>query len=148
MGVAFSTLLKAVSVTAMVAAFLLLPRLSKAFSSFSCSAVWDRLRYGKTSMPRLISSPRMRKTFNAPAEATAAKGTRRVRIVLVAGERRLSRGMRAFRPRATEQDAETASKYDLMIAEVDRGVDLLALALLMPTLRDWFVICQRSVPLV
>jgi hypothetical protein len=31
---------------------------------------------------------------------------------------------------------------------VDRGVDLLALALLMPTLRDWFVICQRRVPAV
>ena len=29
---------------------------------------------------------------------------------------------------------------------MDSGVDLLALALLMPTLRDWFVICQRRVP--
>lgn len=31
---------------------------------------------------------------------------------------------------------------------MDNGVDLLALALLMPTLRDWLVICQRSVPVV
>jgi len=31
---------------------------------------------------------------------------------------------------------------------VERGVDLLALALLMATLRDWLVICQRSVPVV
>lgn len=29
-----------------------------------------------------------------------------------------------------------------------KGVDLLALALLMATLRDWFVICQRRVPVV
>ena len=28
------------------------------------------------------------------------------------------------------------------------GVDLFALALLMATLRDWLVICQRSVPVV
>ena len=32
--------------------------------------------------------------------------------------------------------------------EVERGVDLLALAELMATLRDWFVICQRRVPVV
>ena len=31
---------------------------------------------------------------------------------------------------------------------VDRGVDLLALAELMATLRDWFVICHASVPAV
>jgi hypothetical protein len=31
---------------------------------------------------------------------------------------------------------------------VERGVDLLALALLMATLRDWLVICQPSVPIV
>lgn len=31
---------------------------------------------------------------------------------------------------------------------MERGVDLLALALLMATLRDWFVICQRRVPVV
>ena len=31
---------------------------------------------------------------------------------------------------------------------MDRGVDLLALALLMATLRDWLVICQRRVPVV
>ena len=32
--------------------------------------------------------------------------------------------------------------------EVERGVDLFALALLMATLSDWLVICQRSVPVV
>ncbi len=32
--------------------------------------------------------------------------------------------------------------------DVERGVDLLALALLIPTLRDWLVICHRSVPVV
>lgn len=35
-----------------------------------------------------------------------------------------------------------------MRVEVGKGVDLLALALLMATLRDWFVICQRRVPVV
>lgn len=32
--------------------------------------------------------------------------------------------------------------------DVERGVDLLALALLIATFRDWLVICQRSVPVV
>lgn len=32
--------------------------------------------------------------------------------------------------------------------EVDRGVDLLALAELMATLSDWLVICQPRVPVV
>ena len=54
----------------------------------------------------------------------------------------------ALRPRATEQEAETARRYDFTIVEVERGVDLLALAELMATLRDWFVICQSSVPVV
>lgn len=54
----------------------------------------------------------------------------------------------ALRPRATEQEAETARKYDFIRVEVGKGVDLLALALLMATLRDWFVICQRRVPVV
>ena len=31
---------------------------------------------------------------------------------------------------------------------MERGEDLLALALLMPTLRDWLAICQRRVPVV
>lgn len=54
----------------------------------------------------------------------------------------------ALSPSATEQEAETANRYDFAIVGVERGVDLLALALLMPTLRDWLVICQRSVPVV
>ena len=54
----------------------------------------------------------------------------------------------AFRPRATEHEADTARKYDFTIVEVERGVDLFALALLMATLRDWLVICQRSMPVV
>lgn len=32
--------------------------------------------------------------------------------------------------------------------EVERGVDLLALALLIATLRDWLVICHKRVPVV
>ena len=32
--------------------------------------------------------------------------------------------------------------------DMERGVDLLALAELMATLRDWFVICQLRVPAV
>lgn len=99
-------------------------------------------------MPFLISSPRIRKTFKAPADATAANGTSLVRIVRVPGDMRFKRGTSEFKPRATEQEAETARKYDWMRVEVDRGVDLLALALLMATLRDWLVICQRSVPVV
>lgn len=110
MGVAFSTRLSAVSETAMVAAFLLLPRLSISLPSFANAAFCVSVRDGKTSMPFLISSPRIRKTFSAPAEATAAKGTRRVRIVLVPGEIFFRRGTRELRPRAMEQEAETARK--------------------------------------
>ena len=90
----------------------------------------------------------MTKTFSAPAEATAAKGTRRVRIVFVAGDIRPKRGTIAFKPSAIEQEAETARKYDLTIVEVEMGVDLFALALLIPTLRDWLVICHSKVPVV
>ena len=90
----------------------------------------------------------MRNTLRAPADATAANGTNRVRVVFAVGDRRLSRGTIALSPRATEQEAETAKRYDLTIVGVDRGVDLLALALLIPTLRDWLVICQSSVPVV
>jgi hypothetical protein len=88
----------------------------------------------------------MRKTFRALALATAAKGTRRDRMRRVLGEMLLRRGTRAFRPRAVEQEAETAMRYDWAIWEVERGVDLLAFALLIATLRDWFPICQRRVP--
>jgi hypothetical protein len=105
-------------------------------------------RTGYTSMPCLISSPRIKNTFKAPALATAANGMSLVRIVFVAGLTRFKRGTRALRPRATEQEAPTARKYDCVILEMDKGVDLLALALLMATLRDWLVICQRSVPAV
>jgi hypothetical protein len=87
-------------------------------------------------MPILISSPRIRNTFRAPALATAAKGTNLLRIVFVAGLTRFNRGTRAFRPRATEQEAPTARKYDWVILEIDSGVDLLAFALLIATLRD------------
>jgi len=66
----------------------------------------------------------------------------------VAGLTRFNRGTRAFKPRATEQEAPTARKYDCVILETESGVDLLALALLMATLRDWFAICQRRVPVV
>jgi hypothetical protein len=53
-----------------------------------------------------------------------------------------------LRPTATLQEALTARKYDWTRVLVERGVDLLALALLMATLRDWLVICQRIVPVV
>jgi hypothetical protein len=78
----------------------------------------------------------MRKTFKALALETAAKGTRRPRIRRVLGFMFLRRGTRAFRPRATEHDAETAIKYDFAICDTERGVDLLALALLIATLSD------------
>ena len=45
-----------------------------------------------------------------PAEATAAKGMRRAMICFAAGESLRSRGTRAFKPRATEQEAETARR--------------------------------------
>lgn len=147
-GVELSTRLNAVSPTANVAAFLLFPRLGACDPCFSFCAFSSSLKVGKTSIPCRISSPRIRNTLRAPADATAAKGTNRVRVVLATGDRRLSRGTIALSPRATEQEAETAKKYDLTIVGVERGVDLLALALLMPTLRDWLVICQRRVPVV
>lgn len=90
----------------------------------------------------------MRKTFRAEAEATAAKGTRRERMRRVFGVMLLRRGTRAFRPTATEQEAETAMRYDLPICDKERGVDLFAFALLTATLRDWLPICQRRVPVV
>lgn len=62
------------------------------------------------SIPRRISSPRMRRTFSAVADDTAAKGTRRPRMSRVPGERPLSRGTRALSPSATEQEAETARR--------------------------------------
>lgn len=150
-GALFRTLLTAVSETARVAAFLLLPKDatedSDLFSAASL-ALSSSESTGYTSMPCLISSPRIKKTFNAPALATAAKGTSRVKMAFVPGLTRFSLGTRALRPSATEQDAPTASRYDCVIFETDRGVDLLALALLIATLSDWLVICQRSVPVV
>lgn len=147
-GVELSTLLSAVSPTASVAAFLLFPRLCTCDPSFSFCAFSSSLRVGKTSIPCRISSARIRNTLRAPADATAANGTNRVRVVFAVGDRRLSRGTMALSPSATEQEAEMANRYDFAIVGVERGVDLLALALLMPTLRDWLVICQRSVPVV
>jgi hypothetical protein len=69
-------------------------------------------------------------------------------MIFVAGVTFFNRGTRALRPNATEQEAPTAKKYDCVIFETDSGVDLLAFALLIATLRDWLVICQRSVPVV
>ncbi|KAK5637520.1 hypothetical protein RRF57_013234 [Xylaria bambusicola] len=97
-------------------------------------------------MPTRISSPRMSSTLRKPADATAANGTRRLRMSFVEGDTRLRRGTREFRPTATEHEAPTARKYDCAIFEYESGVDLLAFALFMATLRDWFVICQRMVP--
>lgn len=116
MGVALRTREMAVSDTARVAALRDLPREGGDVASEdeeeedSRSLICSGDRTGKTSIPFRISSPRMRKTFNAPALATAAKGTRRVRIVRVPGERDLRRGTVALRPRATVQEAETATR--------------------------------------
>ena len=107
-GVAFNTRLKAVSPTAIIAAFLLFPRLGTSVPSLSFCNFSSSLRTGYTSIPRRISSPRMRKTLSAPADATAAKGTKRVSIVFVPGETRFKRGTIEPSPRATEQEAETA----------------------------------------
>ena len=52
------------------------------------------------------------------------------------GDMALRRGTRALSPRATEQEAETARRYDWRIAEVERGVDLFAFEKFMATLRD------------
>ena len=97
-------------------------------------------------MPRLISSPRIKKTFSAPADATAAQGTSRVMISRALGDNRFSRGTSEFSPTATVHDALTARRYDWIRVCVDRALDLLELALLIATLRDWFVTCQAMVP--
>ena len=151
MGELFRTLLRAVSETASVAAFLLFPRDGIDDSDLPSSAslaLSDSERTGYTSIPCLISSPRIKKTFSAPALATAAKGTSLERMIFVAGVTFFNRGTRALSPKATEQEAPTARKYDCVIFETDRGVDLLEFALFIATLRDWLVICQRSVPVV
>ena len=138
-GELFSTLLTAVSDTARVAAFLLLPNDATEDSDLPSAASFslsESESTGYTSIPCLISSPRIKNTFNAPALATAANGTNLERIIFVDGLTRFNRGTRALSPRATEQDAPTAKKYDCAILETDSGVDLLALALLIATLRD------------
>ena len=135
-GVEFSTRLRAVSPTASVAAFLLLPKLCASIPSFSFCCFSASPSTGYTSIPCRISSPRIRNTLRAPADATAAKGIRRESVTLVVGETRLRRGTMALSPNATEQEAETASKYDWTIADVDSAVVLLAFALLIATLRD------------
>ena len=87
-------------------------------------------------MPFLISSPRIKNTFSAPALATATKGTKRPRTIFVLGDNPFIRGTRALRPRATLQEAETARRYDCMIACVESGLDLLAFALFIATFKD------------
>ena len=76
---------------------------------------------------------RMMKTLTTPAETTAAKGTRRVRMVRVMGFRFFKRGTRAFKLRATEPATVVASKKDVLSSLLVKGVDLLALAELMAT---------------
>ncbi len=109
-GVEFNTLLSAVSPTANVAAFLLFPRLCTSDPSLSFCAFSSPLSVGKMSIPCLISSPRIKNTLRAPADATAANGTRRVKTIFAFGESRLRRGTIAFKPKATEQEAETARR--------------------------------------
>lgn len=104
-GVELKIRLSAVSPTANVAAFLLFPRLCTSFPFLSSS-----LNTGNTSIPLRISSTLIRNTFSAPADATAANGTKRVSNIFVVGETRLRRGTRALRPSAMEQEAETARR--------------------------------------
>ena len=147
-GVELMTRESAVSPTASVAAFLLLPRDCSSWPLCSRFVRVASASDGKTSMPFRISSPRMRNTFSAPALATAANGTRRPSVILAAGLSDLSLGTRAFRPRATLQLAPTARKYDWTMVEVEMGDDLFAFDELMATLSDWLVICQPRVPMV
>lgn len=123
-GVEFMTRENAVSLTANVAAFRDFPRLlgSPLLSSLLCSA-----SAGKMSMPCLISSPLMRKTFKAPADATAAKGISLLNVVLAVGLSRFNLGTTAFKPNATPHDADTARAYDVTSVSVLRGDVLLAL---------------------
>jgi hypothetical protein len=95
-GVAFNARDAAVSETANNPAFLELPRIVPS-SSLTC-------------IPWYISSTRMRKTLTTPAETTAAKGTRRVRIVRVTGLRLRRRGTRELRPKAMEQETVVAMR--------------------------------------
>lgn len=147
-GVAFNTLEIAVSPTARVAAFLLLPNGSSGWlaSSRFCFVASDSL--GKTLMPCLISSPRIKKTLSTPALATATKGTSLPSVVRAAGLNRLRRGTIEFKPTATPQLAPTAVKYDCTMVDVDMGVLLFALEKLIPTLRDWFATCHAIVPVL
>lgn len=135
-GVALRTRLSAVSPTASVAAFLLLPNGFTSRSPVSTFPFSSSDKTGYTSMPCLISSPRIRKMFSTPALATAAKGTNRPAISFAFGESRFRRGTRAFNPRATPHEALTAKQYDFIMVWVESGVDLFALEKLIPTLSD------------
>lgn len=128
-GVALNTLLAAVSPTARKAAFLLLPK-------DSGSLVSPSFLGKKTSIPDRISPPLIRKTLTTPADATAAKGTSRVRTILVDGLTLFSRGTIALRPSATPQDAATAMPNEVARSLFVSGEDLLAFDVLMATLRD------------
>jgi len=94
--------------------------------------------------------------LTTPAETTAAKGTRRVRIVRVTGLRLRRRGTRELRPKAMEQETVVAMTYEVLSCLLVRGVDLFALDALiatycqlisvwMDTLTDWLMICHRIV---
>jgi hypothetical protein len=109
-GVALSTRLSAVSPTASVAAFLLLPNGLTSISPVSTLRRSASDSAGYTSMPCLISSPRIRNTLSAPAVATAAKGTNLPAMTFALGDRLLRRGTSALRPSATPQDALTARR--------------------------------------
>ena len=95
-------------------------------------------------MPRRISSPCMRKMFSAPADATATKEQGDQVSCNIRGEA-LQAATIAFRPSATKQEAETGMNSSLLESRLG-GRGLLALGLLMATLRDWFMICQERVP--
>ena len=125
-GVAFNAREAAVSETARRPAFLEFPRIVP-----SSSMTW---------IPWWISSIRIRKTLTIPAETTAAKGTRRVRIVRVVGWRLRRRGTRELSPSAREQETVVAMRYEVLSCLLVKGVDLFAFDELMATY------CQKSIP--
>lgn len=122
MGVLLKTREAAVSLTAILAAVRDLPRECVEGSAVSFVVeveVEDSFWFGdwgwvcfcfegNTSIPTLISSPLITKTFKAPALATAANGINRPIVCRVPGENRLKRGTRALRPMATPQETLTA----------------------------------------
>lgn len=144
-GVALSTLLTAVSPTARIAAFLLLPKLSAGPPSLLSSSACAFFN-GNTSIPAAISPPRINPTLTIPADTTAANGTSLPSTIFIPGVTPRptflpSTTSATFKfatnfpsPTATPQLALTASTKLVPSCVIDSGEDLLAFAELMQTL--------------